>query len=63
MKAKGEKIAAGYLTGKVLTNINVKRKGLKIALQQAYQNIRVVKVENLGGNLFMFYFGTEVDKR
>lgn len=47
---------------KVLTNRNVNKEGLKLALQQAWQNIRAVKVENLGDNIFMFKFGTEIDK-
>ncbi|KAK9198658.1 hypothetical protein WN944_013844 [Citrus x changshan-huyou] len=63
MKAKGEKIVAECLIGKVLTNRNMNKKGLKIALQQAWQNIRAVKVENLGDNVFLFKFGAEMYKR
>lgn len=35
MKSKEEKIVAGCLVGKVLTNRNVNKKGLKLAMQQA----------------------------
>lgn len=49
--------------GKVLTNRSVNKEGLKIALQQAWQNIREVKIESLGDNVFMFKFAMEVDKR
>ena len=48
MRAKGEKIVAGCLLGKVMTNKSVNKEGLKIALQQAWQNIREVKIESLG---------------
>lgn len=34
-----------------------------MALQQAWQNIREVKAKSLGNNVFMFKFGTEVEKR
>ena len=63
LKDEGGKIAAGCLIGKVLTSRNVNKEGLKIALQQAWQNIREVKVENMGENVFMFKFGAEVDKK
>lgn len=43
LKDEGGKIAAGCLIGKVLTSRNVNKEGLKIALQQAWQNIREVK--------------------
>lgn len=45
MKSKGEKIVAGCLVRKVMTNKNVNKEGLKIVLQQAWQNKREVKVE------------------
>ncbi|KAL9431631.1 hypothetical protein AB3S75_026765 [Citrus x aurantiifolia] len=63
MKSKGEQIVAGCLVGKVLTNKSVNKEGLKIALQQAWQNKREVKVESLGDNVFMFKFGAEIDKK
>lgn len=63
MNAKGEKIVAGYLIGKVLTNRSVNKEALKIALQQAWQNIREVKEANLGDNVFMFKFEVQMDKR
>lgn len=63
MKSKGEHIVAGCLVGKVLTNKSVNKEGLKIALQQAWQNKREVKVESLGDNVFLFKFGTEIDKK
>lgn len=62
-KDEGGKIAAGCLIGKVLTSRNVNKESLKVALQQAWQNIREVKVENLEENVFMFKFGAEVDKK
>lgn len=63
MRAKGEKIAAGCLIGIALTNRSVNKEGMKMALQQAWQNIREVKAKSLGNNVFMFKFGTEVEKR
>lgn len=53
MKAKRGKIIAGCLIGKVLASRSVNKKGLKIVLQQVEQNIKEVKIENLGENVFM----------
>lgn len=63
MKSKGERIVAGCLVEKVVTNKSVNKEGLRIALQQAWQNKKEVKVESLGDNVFMFKFEAEVDKR
>lgn len=63
MKSKGEQIVTGCLVGKVLTNKSVNKEGLKIALQQAWQNKREVKVESVGDNVFMFKFETEINKK
>lgn len=63
MKSKGEKIVAGCLIGKVLTSRNVNKEGLKIAMQQAWQTIREVKIDAMGENIFIFRFATETDKR
>ncbi|KAH9700334.1 transcription factor FER-LIKE IRON DEFICIENCY-INDUCED TRANSCRIPTION FACTOR [Citrus sinensis] len=63
MKSKEEKTVAGCLVGEVLTNKNVNKEGLKLAMQQAWQTIREVKVDTMGENMFMFRFATEADKR
>ena len=62
MKSKGEKIVTGCLIGKVLISRNVNKEGLKIAMQQAWQTIREVKVDAMGENIFIFRFATERDK-
>ncbi|KAK9190464.1 hypothetical protein WN943_019069 [Citrus x changshan-huyou] len=56
MKSKGEQIVTGCLVGKVLTNKSVNKEGLKIALQQAWQNKREVKVESVGDNVALIVF-------
>ncbi|KAL9443825.1 hypothetical protein AB3S75_017078 [Citrus x aurantiifolia] len=63
MKAKGEKIAAGCLVGKVLHTRGVNVEGLKTAMQRVWKTSREVKIESLGDNTFMFRFGSEADKR
>ena len=63
MKSKGERIVAGCLMGKVLTSRNVNKKGLKLAMQQAWQTIREVKVDAMGENIFMFKFTAKIDKK
>lgn len=63
MKAKGEKIAAGCLVGKVLHTRGVNTEGLKTTMQRVWKTSREVKIESLGDNTFMFRFGLEADKR
>ncbi|KAH9663933.1 CCHC-type domain-containing protein [Citrus sinensis] len=63
MKAKGEKIVAGCLIGKVLHTREVSIEGLKLAMSRVWKISREVKIEKLGDNVFMFKFGSEVDKR
>lgn len=63
MKAKGEKIVAGCLIGKVLHTREVSIEGLKLAMSRVWKTSREVKIEKLGDNVFMFKFGSEVDKR
>ena len=63
MKATGEKIVAGCLIGKVLHTRGVSIEGLKSVMQKVWRTSREVKIEGLGDNVFMFKFGTEVDKR
>lgn len=63
MKAKREKVLAGCLVGKVLLTREVNREGLKIALQQVWQTFKVIKIESLGNNIFMFKFTKEAVKR
>ena len=58
MKSKGEKIVARCLVGKMLTNRNVNKEGLKLVMQQAWQTIKEVKVNTMGENMFMFRFAT-----
>ncbi|KAL9417008.1 hypothetical protein AB3S75_040075 [Citrus x aurantiifolia] len=63
MKTNGEKILAGCLVGKVLHTRDVSIEGLKMAMQRVWRTSREVKIEKLGDNVFMFKFGSEVDKR
>ncbi|KAL9443380.1 hypothetical protein AB3S75_016688 [Citrus x aurantiifolia] len=65
MKIKGEKILAGCLVGKVFLGHTreVSIEGLKTAMQWVWRTSREVKIEKLGDNVFMFKFGSEVDKR
>ncbi|KAL9441127.1 hypothetical protein AB3S75_019742 [Citrus x aurantiifolia] len=63
MKAKGEKIVAGCLIGKVLHTREVSIEGLKLAMNRVWKTSREVKIEKLGDNAFMFKFDYEVDKR
>lgn len=63
MRAKGEKIDVGCLIGKVLHTREVSIEGLKIAMHMVCKTSREVKIEKLGDNIFMFKFGTEVDKK
>ena len=63
MKAKGERIVAGCLIGKVLNTRGVNSKGLKMTMQRVWKTSREVKIESLGDNVFMFKFGSEADKR
>lgn len=44
MKAKGKKIVAGCLIGKVLNTRGVSIKGLKIAMQRVWKTSREVKI-------------------
>lgn len=57
MKAKGEKIVAGCLIGKVLNTRVVSIDGLKNAMQKVWRTSREVKIESLGDNVFVFKFG------
>ncbi|KAL9458876.1 hypothetical protein AB3S75_007708 [Citrus x aurantiifolia] len=63
MKINGEKILAGCLVGKVLHTREVSIEGLNMAMQWVWKTSREVKIEKLGDNVFMFKFGSEVDKR
>ncbi|XP_024045326.1 uncharacterized protein LOC127901390 [Citrus sinensis] len=63
MKAKGEKIAAGCLVGKILSTRGISYEGVKAALQQAWRPVGMIKVESLRHKIFMFKFYSEEDKR
>lgn len=63
MKARGEKIVAGCLIGKVIHTRGVSIEGLKAMMQRIWKTSREVKIESLGDNVFMFKFGFEMDKR
>lgn len=63
MKARGEKIVAGCLIGKVINTRGVSIEGLKAMIQRIWKTSRDVKIESLGDNVFMFKFGSEMDKR
>ncbi|KAH9751459.1 CCHC-type domain-containing protein [Citrus sinensis] len=63
MKAQGEKIVAGCLIGKVIHTRGVSIEGLKAVMQRVWKTSREVKIESLGENIFMFKFGSEMDKR
>lgn len=62
MKARGEKIVAGCLIGKVINTRGVSIEGLKAMIQRIWKTSREVKIESLGDNVFMFKFGSEMDK-
>ncbi|KAH9718254.1 CCHC-type domain-containing protein [Citrus sinensis] len=63
MKTQGEKIVAGCLIGKVIHTRGVSIEGLKTVMQRVWKTSREVKIESLGENVFMFKFGSEMDKR
>ncbi|KAL9412032.1 hypothetical protein AB3S75_045609 [Citrus x aurantiifolia] len=63
MKAQGEKIVAGCLIGKVIHTRGVSIEGLKAVMQRVWKTSREVKIESLGETIFMFKFGSEMDKR
>lgn len=58
-----EKKLINSLVGKVLSNILINRKGLRMVIQKTWRTIKEVKVESLGGNCFIFQFNSEGDKR
>ena len=63
MKAKGAKIAAGCLVGKILTTRGVNIEGFRAAMHQVWRTICGVRIESLGENIFLFKFALEADKR
>ena len=63
MKAKGEKITAGCLVGKILSMRGISHEGVKSALQQAWRPVGTINVESLRHKIFMFKFYSEEDKR
>ncbi|KAH9649686.1 hypothetical protein KPL70_026078 [Citrus sinensis] len=63
MKAKGEKIAAHCLIGKIYHTCGVSREGLRAAMQQVWRSVKEVKVESMGENIFIFKFASEGEKK
>lgn len=63
MKAKGVKITANCLVGKILLTRGVNLEGLRSAIRQAWRSIKEVKIESMGSNVFLFKFDTEEDKK
>ncbi|KAL9412274.1 hypothetical protein AB3S75_045822 [Citrus x aurantiifolia] len=63
MKAKGEKLAAHCLVGKILQSRSVSREGLRAAMQQAWRTNKEIKVESLGDNTFIFKLPSESEKK
>lgn len=63
MKIKGEEVAAHCLMGKVLTSRSLNKDGLKAAMQLAWRTVKVVKVESMGDNIFLFKFAAEEPKK
>lgn len=63
MKAKGAKVAAHCLLGKILHTRGVSREGLRAAMQQVWRSVKDVKVESLGENIFIFKFASEEEKK
>ncbi|KAH9735309.1 zinc knuckle protein [Citrus sinensis] len=63
MKAKGEKIAAHCLIGKIYHTRGVSQEGLRAAMQQVWRSVKEVKVESMGENIFIFKFASEGEKK
>lgn len=63
MKEKGGQIMANSLVGKVLLARSIHTEGIRTAMVQAWRINKEVNIENLGNNVFLFKFGSEVDKR
>lgn len=63
MKEKGSRAIAGCLVGKILLARGVNRKGLKVALHQAWRTVSDFKIGSLGSNIFMFKFSLGADKK
>lgn len=53
----------GCLVRKVLLSREVKIERLKLAIQLVWRTGQEVKIESLGDNVFMFKFGSNLDKR
>ncbi|KAH9785588.1 zinc knuckle protein [Citrus sinensis] len=63
MKAKGVKITANCLVGKILLTRGVNLEGLRSAIRQVWRSIKEVKIESMGSNVFLFKFDTKEDKK
>lgn len=63
MKAKGQKIAAHCLVGKIFHTRGVSREGLRATMQQVWRSIKELKVESLGENVFIFKFAAKSEKK
>ena len=63
MKAKGQKVAAHCLVGKIFHTRGVSREGLRATIQQVWRSIKELKVESLGENVFIFKFASESKKK
>lgn len=61
--AIGERKIANSLVGKVLSNKLINRDGFRAAIHQMWRTIRGVQIESLGGNKFIFHFGSTEDRR
>lgn len=63
MKEKGGHIVGNSLVGKILLARSANTEGIRTALAQAWRTNKEVKIENLGNNVFLFKFDSEIDKR
>lgn len=63
MKAKGEKLAAHCLVGKMLQSRSMSWEGLRAAMQQAWRTNKEIKVEGLGDNTFIFKLLLKSEKK